>query len=72
MLLAQAFRERMTSVGCRHPDRIYVFTRVFLTVKNPLISATAIQLTPELQLHVYSGEVEERLSGLFVVAGARR
>jgi len=28
-VLAQASRERMTSVGCRHPHRIYVFTRIF-------------------------------------------
>jgi len=28
-LLAQASHKRMTSVGCRHPPRIYVFTRIF-------------------------------------------
>jgi len=28
-LLAQTSLEHMTSVGCRHQDRIYVFTRIF-------------------------------------------
>jgi len=45
-LLAQASLERMTSVGCRHPHRIFVFT--VSDGANPFISATAIQLTPKL------------------------
>ena len=52
-LLAQTSLERMTSVGCRHPQRIYVFTRIFGRCKpiyichsDPTNSQAILQMPP--------------------------
>ena len=51
-LLAQTSVERMTSVGCRHPHRIYVFTRIFGQCK-PIYICHSDPTNSQALLHVY-------------------
>jgi len=55
-LLAQTSRQRMTSVGCRHPQRIYVFTRIFGWCK-PIYLCHSDPTNSQATLHIISSVV---------------